>query len=264
MSKTIATPSSTPSIYASQEVQKSTTFFTDKQISELLFSEHKECFDSCEVVIKLRAIRGLDTPEAWALRDQYVEQYPARVLDSLTGLDTPKAWDLRDQYVDQYPGSVLQSLMGLDSERAWDLRDTYGSRDLDCLLISLVGLDTPKAWALRDEYKEFRTDLVIKSLVGLDSDRAWALRDKYKGTHIEAVLISLIGLYSQRAWALRNSDIKPSVGLSAKNIRELIISSVAGLNSQAAKSFRAKLTGKDLIESINESAWRSVLKLQEA
>jgi hypothetical protein len=78
---------------------------------------------------------GVDTPEAWKLREYFIAQnpdaYPETILASITGCDSEKAWEIRDRLYDekvfdsyQYElrQLLLKSLNGLDSERAWRMR----------------------------------------------------------------------------------------------------------------------------------------------
>lgn len=48
---------------------------------------------------------------------------PLDVARSLSGLDTEQAWKLREELKEKVPGSVAESLKGLDTEQAWKLRE---------------------------------------------------------------------------------------------------------------------------------------------
>ncbi|TDM25604.1 dTMP kinase, partial [Macrococcoides caseolyticum] len=111
--------------------------------------------------------QGLDTPVARGLREALAGKALKLVLRSLTGLDTEEAWALRERGAPQTK-EALDSVDGMDASRAWKLRVDHLGRWPTTALSSLKGLSMgPHAQAL------------IERVLAEQPDRLPVLRNAY-------------------------------------------------------------------------------------
>ncbi|HET9450115.1 MAG TPA: dTMP kinase, partial [Aggregicoccus sp.] len=142
----------------------------------------------------LCGLAGLDTPEAWSVRERGLASgLYADTARSLHGMAGARADALREALLPKDRLAVLRSVTGLDSPLASGLRETLEPRALKLVLRSLTGLTTDESFALRERGARL-TKEAIDSLDGLDHPRAWALREAYAQRWPATVLSSLRGL----------------------------------------------------------------------
>ena len=67
---------------------------------------------------------GIKSERSNEWRNEFVEKgYTKGVIGSYTNDDSPEAWELRDKFLEKYPFAVATSLAGIDNERAWNMRN---------------------------------------------------------------------------------------------------------------------------------------------
>jgi dTMP kinase len=124
----------------------------------------------------LEGLGGLDTERAWKWRHTLSDEYLPWTLMSLRGVYSPEAWALREEHVERAPKIVVKSLGRSEDPRAWKVREHakhYAKEVLD----SLAGVDSSRAWALRLELKDKWPNTAVSSLgAGAQSERAWKFR----------------------------------------------------------------------------------------
>ena len=135
----------------------------------------------------VRSACALNSADAWELRRKGLaadtEKYRNAVAESLAGLDTEEAWAMRNQVWSEgveYSAYAL-SLVGLDSDKAWEKRGDLADMNnhtIDAAARSLAGLDSPRAWEMRRRLqgKGASAAALAQSLAGLDSPSAWEMR----------------------------------------------------------------------------------------
>jgi len=112
--------------------------------------------------IVIKTLGRSDDPRAWELRDR-AKLLAKEVLDSISGLDSGQAWNLRQTLKDKWPNTTVSSLgAGNQSERAWRFRWEQLGRNPDNLLLlkhlvkavfraSMAGEDADEDDGLDDE-----------------------------------------------------------------------------------------------------------------
>lgn len=203
------------------------------------------------------SLAGLDSESAWKARKSWLEDgNQIAVLNSLVGIDSDRAREIREKLINvpNEVGGHLQSkamsLAGLDSDEAWAYRERLLRENMRGMATSLIGLDTDRAWKIRDGLMtdlNVDTNSIIRSMTGLDSDRAWEMRDIYinNKAHRGRVAISLAGLDSERAWEMRQKLM--ASGADPNDIAK----GLGGLNSPRAWSLRKKMI---INPSVNKGA----------
>jgi dTMP kinase len=184
------------------------------------------------------ALRGIETEEAWELRDLLRKEAANEVLISIRGMNSDRAWELRDKKAKEkhYP-ALLESLGGIDSEIAWAWRERLADEYLPWVLLSLRGLLGDRAWRWRQEHIHRAPKIIIKTLGRSEDPRAWELRDRAKYLAKE-VLDSVGGLDSAPAWNLRAAlrDKWPNTTVSSLG---------AGNQSERAWKFRWEMLSRN-------------------
>lgn len=146
----------------------------------------------------ISAIKGVDSIQADAIRQEYLSQYPKEVIISLSGLDTESSWDLRKQFIKgpenkvkrKYRDSLLLSLSRVQSGLAWELREKYYEEHTWSTLLSLKETDHeahPIALEWRQENIDRAPKLVLKTLRGCEDSASWDLRQRGLGSYAEVL-----------------------------------------------------------------------------
>jgi dTMP kinase len=169
----------------------------------------------------LAALDGVDSDEAWQLRDRLGAGETA-VVESLGRLGTPRAWQLRERWLEQIGGvpalatyeharALSKSLTGLDDERAWQLRKEARAAAPIAALASVKGVLSERAWKWRERYLDRAPKTVFETLMRVDDARAWAMR-KQKAPLVKEAIDSMNEIDGPEAWALRTefADLWPS------------------------------------------------------
>jgi dTMP kinase len=181
------------------------------------------------------SVSGMDSPDAWTLREDLRREAPYFVARGLTGLGgLERAWALRRELEEQVPGQVVHSLWGDAGEEAHALRVRHWDAHSEESLRSTVGIDDGRSWSLRVRARdEAPSAALAESVTGLDSSAARVIRDELREQHPLAVLQSLRGLRTPDAWDLRR-------GFAAVAPKS-VLASMEGLDGPEAGAIRASL-----------------------
>jgi len=213
----------------------------------------------------VKGLTGIDSPEAWKMREESNFDNGIEFATSLSGIDSKKAWDYRDKY---FKGRSYyeagNSLVGLDSPQAWDMRENIlraskaekSRAGIDALINSLAGIDSPEAWKMREHLSKAGSgdSSIVASLTGLDSKKAWEMRDRLiktrkKGDYIaEGVAKSLAGIDSPEAWKMRElllaqaaKDGKGEESGEKNSVMRRVLEGLSGVDSPQAWKMREDL-----------------------
>ncbi len=211
------------------------------------------------------ALTGMDTLQAWTLREELRSRTPYHVARSLAGLGAaPRAWRLRHELEEEAPDPVLASLGGDAGEEAHALRRRRWEGHADEALRSLKGLSDEPSWELRRRARRERpgSPALAESVAGIDTPPAWELRSE-ASEHPLSVLRSLRGVDDPRAWAMREelAPVAPKV----------VLPTVEGMGGPRAEALRGRLadlapeeTAASLARLDTPEAWRRREALRDA
>ncbi|HYE99370.1 MAG TPA: hypothetical protein VEJ18_10685, partial [Planctomycetota bacterium] len=180
------------------------------------------------------AVTGLDTAEAWALRDAARTEAPAAAARSLAGLAGPRADAMRDELAPVVPEAVLQSLAGDPTAAAAEMRDRLFGRHADEAVRSVRGLDDPPAWSLRR--RAGPSPAVAESLAGVAGAPADGLRAELRGAFPLPVLRGTRSIGTPEAWSLRR-ELAPWAP-------KAVLASIDGMDGTDAHALRASLADR--------------------
>jgi len=235
--------------------------------------------------LPVTTLTGLDDPNAGTLREEMKDSDSADVALSLKGIDVPEAWALRNYLLEKSKASssyfgkgVYESIAGTNSGGSWSLREALVNKSDNLLIDTLAGIEsTPRAWEMRRELfgeycginedyyndkkildgfegdtshpaqdlrahmytlgkknnrditeDELRQILELSAAVGHDSPAAWKIRQKeIKEGNIDAAIKSLKSIDSPQAHELRQKYINDHPEAVAESLRGIVSSKVA-------------------------------------
>jgi dTMP kinase len=170
----------------------------------------------------LLSLDGVDSDEAWALRDRLQGEHLDVVTASLGGLGSPRAWELREAWLKARGGEAAlalfenarvlgKSLIGLDDDRAWELRKAMREHAPTAAIGSLKYVLSDKSFKWRQRYLQRAPKSVFDTLARVDDPRAWQMRQSLAPVVKEAI-DSMNELDGPQAWQLREqfADVWPS------------------------------------------------------
>lgn len=191
----------------------------------------------------LESLDGDGSAKAMRIRAQLVDVEPSAAVRDLAGIDTPQAWWLREQALRlrAFEG-LMESLAGLDNARAWRIRSMVAARVPPAFLLrSIRGLSCPKAEALRDRNVATLPLEVLASTEGVDTRHAQQLRAQLFSKAQVAVVSSLKFVDCGHAWELREK--------AAPRCPEALLS-VSGMSTESAWSLRERYATRWSAEAI--------------
>lgn len=121
------------------------------------------------------SLQGIDTPEAWILRNKLVQmRRPTDAVLSLRHLDSEASMKMREFLLNESVQlhSVMQSLQGLASPQAMEFRERMRTRYKDdqhappSIAVSFVGVYTKESFEFRDAHFEHNAELYLSSFYG--------------------------------------------------------------------------------------------------
>lgn len=209
----------------------------------------------------LEALCGIDTPEAFRLRELFYRKCEnlSSLAKSLIGCDSDEAWIMRDQKFGDpaYLDVKLRSIIGCESIAAWDIREQALARVVNegssrprekwqALLDSMAGDDSDRAWEVRDRLAtlglpDYHVE-ILRSLVGIDSPKAWEHR-KFTAPLLARYpsvarlrLRSVAGIDTKQAWDVRNEDA--SIDQNDTEMNFALSRSLVGLEGENVDPFK--------------------------
>ena len=163
----------------------------------------------------VQGLAGLESAEAWEIRDQFVQEMNSRMIVNYDRYSADTFHSFAPNEI-MRNGLFARGLAGLDSDRAWEQRERLlrGGAEPYLIVMGLSGLNNDRAWKLRDKIMEIRNpienvDAVIHGLIGLDTDRAWKMRKQaqeyplFNKINKHWLARGLAGLDSDQAWEMR-------------------------------------------------------------
>jgi len=254
---------------------------TVEEISDQFYGKVDELKDISPGLAAL-CLKGLNSDEAWKLRNELVGDASDVVAYSLSGLESPEARQMRRDLAGRVPYYVLHSLPArLDSEEdiqlrkdllevspyevgltlkrhdadwAWELRDRLTEISMPGALVSLTWQDSERAWEIRQNASEKERTYLLRGLNGLDSDAAWDLRMRYMRRFPMETIRSTSGLSSERAYALRDRFIERAPDTVMKSLPNVHDDASMEMRRKAARHSRVAVGG--LFECDDEAAWK--------
>lgn len=172
----------------------------------------------------LRSLGGLDDARAWAFRRHALDMPPAAALaESLEGLESDEAWELRERLRAEFPVAVLRSLKRIHDPRAWPLREAMAAGAPSAVLDTLKGLEGPAADRLRDQLAGDHPEETAESLSGLEDRQAWRRRHDLMEEAPAGVISSLYGLQRDPlAWSFVENSVGRSGG-RPRTVRKAVV-----------------------------------------
>lgn len=211
------------------------------------------------------------TSEMYAIYNEYKDQNSFYVGACLAGLDTPEAWMLREEMLAKYKNEgevdyargVAQGLAGLYTSKAMKFRLELVSVAPECVGRSIAGNNNEEGQSMRQNLLENYSDrggvkeAMAESLAGLDDEESWRLREQLLITYPLNVFEGLVGVNSEKAWKLRENyaSLEPNVPVDMKDLLPGMVG--ASMAGGLIKTQR----GKRLVEQLlkNEEAVPGVI-----
>jgi len=208
--------------------------------------------DAMEVVAY--SLSGLESPEARRMRRDLSMKVPYYVMHSLPArLDSEEDIQLRKDLLEVSPYEVGLTLKRQDTDWAWELRDRLTKISMPGALVSLTWQDSERAWEIRLNASKKERAYLLRGLNGLDSDAAWDLRMRYIRRFPMETIRSTSGMISQRAYALRDRFIERAPDTVMKSLPNVHDDASMEMRRKAARHSRVAVGG--LFECDDEAAW---------